>query len=84
LLGRKEKGKEAAGRGVDCDGTPVWNRGREGARGRRRGGLTSGTGVSATQRKKKKKEERRAAAGKGGVGRWAAGLKGKVRFLFFF
>jgi hypothetical protein len=54
-------------------------------RGRRkeREAPTCGVGSSAIQEKKKKEKERWAAAEEGEVGRWAAGLKGKVSFLFF-
>jgi hypothetical protein len=66
-----------AGPGEDCGGArPGQSRERKGEEGRRRG-LTGGTGVSVADRKQKRPADRRAAAGKGGVGRWAAGPKGK-------
>jgi hypothetical protein len=75
-----------AGPGEDCGGArPGQSRERKGEEGRRRG-LTGGTGVSVADRKQKRPADRRAAVGKGGVGRWAAGPKGKEvsPFLSFF
>jgi hypothetical protein len=75
-----------AGPGEDCGGArPGQSRERKGEEGRRRG-LTGGTGVSVADRKQKRPADRRAAAGKGGVGRWAAGPKGKEvpPFCLFF